>query len=88
MRVYTAFCPVAPATLFAKYNAFFRPSTSFRFLRYAISSLFVVMPNHIHAIVYIDGEAIWGVKGGDAMNNGNIGDAMNRVSTGGDYRLE
>ena len=54
--------------------------------------LFVIMPNHIHAVVYIDGEAIWGMKGGDAMNNGNIGDAMNngnigdamnRVSTGG-----
>ena len=54
--------------------------------------LFVIMPNHIHAIVYIDIEAIWGMKGGDAMNNGNhgdainngdIGDAMNRVSTGG-----
>ena len=37
-----------------------------------------VMPNHIHSIVYIDGEAIWGMKGVDAMN---------RVSTGGDYRL-
>ena len=54
--------------------------------------LFVIMPNHIHAIVYIDIEAIWGMKGGDAMNNGDIGDAMNngdigdvmnRVSTGG-----
>ena len=44
--------------------------------------LFVVMPNHIHSIVYIDRD-IWGMTGGDAMNNGVIGDAMNRVSTGG-----
>ena len=35
--------------------------------------LFVVMPNHIHSIVYIDRD-IWGMTGGDAMN---------RVSTGG-----
>lgn len=54
--------------------------------------LFAIMPNHIHAIIYIDGEAIWGTNtrdvmnnrdNGDAMNNGNNGDAMNRVSTGG-----
>ena len=51
--------------------------------------LFVIMPNHIHAIIYIDGEAIWGMNlknvgnNGDAMNTGDNGDAMNRVSTGG-----
>lgn len=39
--------------------------------------LFVVMPKHINAIVYIDGETICGMKGRDAMNNGNHGDAMN-----------
>ena len=47
------------------------------------------MPNHIHAIVYIYGEAIGGTNTKDAMNDGdnrdamNNGDAMNRVSTGG-----
>ena len=50
------------------------------------------MPNHIHAIIYIDGEAIAGTNAKDAMNvgdnenamkGGNNGDAMNRVSTGG-----
>lgn len=54
--------------------------------------LFAIMPNHIHAIIYIDGEAIWGTNtrdvmnnrdNGDAMNNGNNGDAMNRGATGG-----
>ena len=45
--------------------------------------LFVIMPNHIHAIIYIDGEAITGTNAKDAMNVGNDGDAMNRVSTGG-----
>lgn len=54
--------------------------------------LFVIMPNHIHAIIYIDGEAIAGTNAkdamnigndGDAMKGGNNGDAMNRVSTGG-----
>ena len=45
--------------------------------------LFVIMPNHIHAIIYIDGEAIWDMNSGHALNIGNDGDAMNRVSTGG-----
>ena len=45
--------------------------------------LFVIMPNHIHAIIYIDGEAIWDMNSGNALNIGNDGDAMNRVSTGG-----
>ena len=45
--------------------------------------LFVIMPNHIHAIIYIDEETIWGMNGRDAMMVGNNGDAMNRVSTGG-----
>ena len=54
--------------------------------------LFAIMPNHIHAIIYIDGEAIWDTNTKDAMNDGdnedamkggNNGDAMNRVSTGG-----
>ena len=54
--------------------------------------LFVIMPNHIHAIIYIDGEAIAVTNAKDAMNvgdnenamkGGNNGDAMNRVSTGG-----
>ncbi len=43
--------------------------------------LFVIMPNHIHAIIYIDGEAIWDMNSGNALNIGNDGDAMNRVST-------
>ena len=45
--------------------------------------LFVIMPNHIHAIIYIDGEDICGLNAKNAMNVGNDEDAMNRVSTGG-----
>ena len=54
--------------------------------------LFVIMPNHIHAIIYIDGEAIGGTNAKDAMkvgdnenamNIGNNGDAMN-VGNDGD----
>lgn len=53
--------------------------------------LFVIMPNHIHAIIYIDGEAIGGtnakgeMKGGDnenAINVGNDGDAMKGGNNG------
>ena len=39
--------------------------------------LFVIMPNHIHAIIYIDGETIWDMNSGNALNIGNDGDAMN-----------
>ena len=45
--------------------------------------LFIIMPNHIHAIVFIDGEAIWGMNAKDTKKGEDNGDAMNRVSTGG-----
>ena len=45
--------------------------------------LFVIMPNHIHAIIYIDGEAIGGTNAKDKMNERNNGDAMN-VGNDGD----
>lgn len=52
---------------------------------YAEIPLFVVMPNHIHAIVVIDGvdncDFRDGVRGRDAIRDA-IRDAMNRVSTG------
>lgn len=35
--------------------------------------LFVIMPNHIHSIIYIDGGAILGVNAKDAMKDGNGG---------------
>ena len=44
--------------------------------------LFVIMPNHIHAIIYIDGEAIAGTNAKDAMNIGNDGDAMKGGNNG------
>ena len=64
---------------------------------YAEIPLFVIMPNHIHAIVYINCNSLKNNNlntrnrvdamnfgnNGDAMNFGNNGDAMNRVSTGG-----
>lgn len=45
--------------------------------------LFIIMPNHIHAIIFIDGEAIWGMNAKDTKKGEDNGDAMNRVSTGG-----
>ena len=61
---------------------------------YAEIPLFVIMPNHIHAIVYINDNSLKNnnlnthnrvdaIDCRDAMNFGNNGDAMNRVSTGG-----
>ena len=55
---------------------------------YAEIPLFVIMPNHIHAIVYINCNSLKNNNLNthnrvDAMNFGNNGDAMNRVSTGG-----
>ena len=44
--------------------------------------LFVIMPNHIHAVIYIDGEAIAGTNAKDAMNIGNDGDAMKGGNNG------
>lgn len=35
--------------------------------------LFAIMPNHIHAIIYIDSEAIWGTNTRDVMNNSTGG---------------
>ena len=44
---------------------------------------YVIMPNHIHAIIFIDGEAIWDMNAKDTKKGEDNGDAMNRVSTGG-----